>query len=195
MSDIFSFLRQQTQSSHKALEAQPPFNRMMKSDELSDKDYLIVLRVLQAFHSHASHWLVNLPAQQQHMLQCANVLQALQQDIAALSDTASEPATFEMSEVRAPASERAIAAGYVWMGSSLGGKLIERWLRTEMPHLPRNYYSQMKTVSEQWPAFIRTVASQGEYTSAQMAHTADTANALFTGLRRTATLMEQSETA
>ena len=155
-----------------------------------------MLEVLLAFHKYTQYWLASLPDNQRVQLSVDKVIDSLHQDLQQLQDgQTTSPATFVIDTVAAPADERALAAGYVWMGSSLGGKMIERWLRHDFPDLPRAYYTQMKEVSKHWPAFIANVKSAQSYSSAQMARIADIANALFTSLRDTATRLSHDRNA
>lgn len=186
MSELFSYLKQQTKSAHQALEATYPFSQMMQTASFSRSDYVAVLRILLAFHRHAQRWTQTMPASLREMLHSDAVIAALEKDLTQLTNNTDVP-DFSLVVVAAPAADRAMAAGYVWMGSSLGGKLIERWLTANFPDLPHAYYSQMKTVSQQWPHFIRQASDNATFSTTQMAHIADSANALFTGLRETAT--------
>lgn len=188
MSELFSFLKQHTLTSHQTLEAHYPFNHMMQTAQFQEREYTLMLQVLWAFHEYSQQWLITLPSAQREMLHSECVTDALLQDLQQLQGHQKlTPPPFSIGAVAAPADARALAAGYVWMGSSLGGKMIERWLRREFPGFPRAYYTQMKDISRHWPAYIQNVSSRDTYSAAQMAHIADAANALFTGLRDTAT--------
>lgn len=196
MSELFSFLKQHTLSSHQALEAHYPFSHMMQTSTFHEREYALILQVLGAFHQYTQQWLVTLPPAQCEMLHTQHVNDAILKDLQRLPGQQElTPQAFSIGAVAAPAHARALAAGYVWMGSSLGGKMIERWLRKEFPDLPRAYYTQMKEVSQHWPAFIGSVKAGQAYSAAQMAHIADAANALFTGLRDTATNLRQAGSA
>ncbi|GGW76517.1 biliverdin-producing heme oxygenase [Alteromonas halophila] len=187
MSELFSYLKAQTRDAHEALEAHYPFNRMLKTRRFEKQDYVHILQVLAAFHSHVKPWLTTLAPAHYTMLHTDAVESALHSDLAQLTQApAHEAKAFHLSLPDTPSTPRTLAAAYVWMGSSLGGKMIERWLSTSCPDLPAAYYTQMKYVSRNWPLFIQAISTCYPLSDTQLTQTANCASALFAGLRETA---------
>ncbi|MDO6567525.1 hypothetical protein Q4561_10695 [Alteromonas sp. 1_MG-2023] len=176
MQNLFNDLKAKTHSKHEALEQSPPFalfhNMMgLTANELINEhshNYLKVLCVMQQFHQHcllvideAVELYPSLQPLVSHF-EDNNILTALDDDLACMS--ASE-ATFnnKLRDVNSPdfntALSSAIAAMYVWLGSSMGANIITRRLEKAGTTFPTHYYKTMAQYAKVWPEFKLSVTS------------------------------------
>ncbi|MCU7553906.1 biliverdin-producing heme oxygenase [Alteromonas sp. ASW11-19] len=153
MTIILDRLRQATAAEHTALENTPPFNALM-SATFSGQQYGQVLTVLHGFHREIASAMEGLHAHPVvHMLHCDTILQALERDRTTITGPQASPFNFPLSLSACRAD--VLACGYVWLGSSMGGKMIARWLSQQHPHQPTAYYASLAACSKNWAEFRR----------------------------------------
>lgn len=184
MTSVLQQLRTDTAELHEALEKTAPFSTLM-SDDFSQDSYTDLLLTLRAFHG-VIHQLSQ--AYSAHpvtaMLDAGAVCSALDNDLQALTDS-SAPA---FSEDITPGAEvnDLLASGYVWLGSSMGAKMINRWLSQQTDiSLPTTYYQTLSGCSQNWAAYRQYLESL-TLTARDRAHICHCAKSLFSGLRSTA---------
>ncbi|OFC72669.1 hypothetical protein [Alteromonas confluentis] len=179
--NLFQTLRQQTGQAHRNLEATYPFNQHMRSTSFNAQAYARSLHVLKAFHLAAVQPIALLPAQITKLIDDEHVLSALNTDIAILPSNSDELPVFSIDNKNAPA-ETAIAFSYVWMGSSMGGSIISKWLQKHHPELPVNYYLSMAGAGSQWEAYKASTLEYARETNVDVAVCAAEAVKVFEGI-------------
>ena len=184
MTSVLQQLRTETAHQHEALENTMPFAALM-TDRFSVSVYQDVLLTLRSFHGTIHHATQQVPTHPvSTMLDASAVCEALDTDLLML-DAISAPA-FVNDQTITSQSTDIIACGYVWLGSSMGAKMIHRWLQNNArASLPTHYYQTLSGCSQHWAAYRRYVdtltlsVQEGE-------KICRSANALFSGLRNTA---------
>ena len=177
MHKLFTALKQDTLDKHTTLEQTPPFALFHNLSEFNASLYEDVLSVMSVFHcttaSHVSHTLTETPslAPLADMLNTDEVSAALKRDTQTLNsqspDTQS-PDT-QSPKSRTPNTQTiealknqlifrgqnsaAIAAIYVWLGSSMGANMISRRLAKLNEDIPTEYYSAMAGCAKAWVPF------------------------------------------
>lgn len=179
--NLFQTLRQQTGQAHRNLEATYPFNQHMRSTSFNAQAYARSLHVLKAFHLAAVQPIALLPAPITQLIDDKHVLSALNTDIAILPSNSDELPVFSIDNKNAPA-ETAIAFSYVWMGSSMGGSIISKWLQKHHPELPVNYYLSMAGAGSQWEAYKASALEYARETNVDVAVCAAEAVKVFEGI-------------
>lgn len=192
--NLFQSLRQRTGPAHKALEATYPFSQHMRPEAFSAEAYARSLHVLMAFHRAAAPAIALLPPDVSQFIETQNVLDALATDLAVLPPVTGEKPVFSFIPDRNSA-ETAIAFSYVWMGSSMGGSIISRWLQKHHPELPVNYYLTMAASGSQWEAYKTAALKYASASHADVSHCADAAVNVFEGIIGAASCYQASESA
>ncbi|WP_334061811.1 biliverdin-producing heme oxygenase [Alteromonas genovensis] len=185
MHTLFTTLKQDTLDKHTTLEQTPPFSLFHNLSEFNTSTYSDVLSVMSVFHSitssHVSKALNETPSLNRlaEMLNTDEVSAALHRDTNALHCDFAESFDTDMSfETQAQTSQNldsqtvnalenqlsfrgqnsaAIAAMYVWLGSSMGANMISRRLEKLNNDIPTAYYSAMGGCAKAWVPFKQTV--------------------------------------
>ncbi|WP_269519953.1 biliverdin-producing heme oxygenase [Alteromonas sp. BMJM2] len=185
MHTLFTALKQDTLDKHTTLEETPPFSLFHNLSEFSTSTYNDVLSVMSVFHSttssHVSKAQNETPSLNRlaEMLNTDEVSAALHRDTNALQFNFAESFDTETNvENQAQTSQSldiqtvnalenqlsfrgqnsaAIAAIYVWLGSSMGANMISRRLEKLNNDVPTAYYSAMAGCAKAWVPFKQTV--------------------------------------
>lgn len=184
MTTFFTELKQGTAASHTALEATYPFNTMMKPDIFDRQAYTQNLLILASFHTCVSDFIQkNEDAELlRDFISADAVMNALHQDLQSLI---SQPVYPDFPHIPQPEKpEYALAAAYVWMGSSMGAKILYRWLNhAGFEALPTAYYQQMIKLGQRWPEFVEYGSAYVQRYQPDVNVCIEFANALFDGLQ------------
>ncbi|MEQ3640311.1 MAG: hypothetical protein ABNH03_11175 [Alteromonas sp.] len=185
MHTLFTALKQDTLDKHTTLEQTPPFSLFHNLSEFNISTYSDVLSVMSVFHSttssHVSKALNETPSLNRlaEMLNTDEVSTALHRDTNALHCNFAEKIDTQ-TNVETPAqtsqnldsqtvnalenqlsfrgqNSAAIAAIYVWLGSSMGANMISRRLEKLNNDIPTAYYSAMAGCAKAWVPFKQTV--------------------------------------
>ena len=192
MAGLFETLKKDTLAAHKQLEKTAPFSHLM-CDSLTLARYTQVLQVMAAFHHYVACTADRdsaTPAAS--FMQMNQVEQALAKDLQALGVSSTGFVTTS-DRAEEHAVSFSLAAGYVWLGSSMGARIINQWLSKHRPDFPRHYYSTMIELGENWRAFQQSVEAFAKQKSVKTDRVVHYANLLFEGLYHTAS--ETGETA
>ncbi|WP_414830619.1 biliverdin-producing heme oxygenase [Alteromonas sp. H39] len=184
MTSVLQQLRTHTAHQHQALEDTMPFAALM-TDSFSASRYTDTLLTLRSFHGAIHQVTQEAPTHPvTSMLDASAVCGALDADLLVLNaPTAPEfvnnpPLTSQCTDI--------IACGYVWLGSSMGAKMIYRWLLSNgAASLPKNYYQTLSGCNQHWAGFRHYVDGL-TLTEQEGEQICRSANALFSGLRNTA---------
>lgn len=183
MTKLLDKLRQATAADHQALENTPPFNRLM-TGALSEQHYAEVLAVLHGFHREIARVMEQaLTHPVAGMLHCETILHALAQD--RLAAPCPQAAPFRPTVTLSASRADIYACGYVWLGSSMGGKMLARWLSEQHPELPVAYYTSLAACSKHWAEYRRYVSGI-VLSDAEIQRCCLVARALFQALRSAA---------
>lgn len=148
---LFLTLRESSSEPHKQLEATYPFCYQMRSEAFSPLHYGRALSVLRAFHIYAAPLVARLPDEIRHLIIVDDVIDALNRDLQILGVQKEQPEFKSALSSQSPTS--LLAFSYVWMGSSMGGSIISRWLQSRHPGLPQQYYRAMAETGANWETF------------------------------------------
>lgn len=185
---LFAQLKQGTASAHRALEATYPFNTMMKPGVFNKVTYGQNLLVLASFHRVVSDCFAASDSafgELQPYLHSAEVNAALQADLQHLEISDAVPGFDATLSANNPAD--LLSAAYVWMGSSMGARILHKWLqKAGYTNLPCHYYAKMQLVGSHWPDFVSHAADLAQQHQVHAADCIDAANTLFSGLQNTA---------
>ena len=187
MTSVLQQLRTQTAYQHQALENTMPFAALM-TEQFSTSIYTDMLLTLRSFHGAIYQVTQSVPVHPVTVMLDADIVcQALDADIQVLN-AAPAPA-FANDAMLSNQDNDIIACGYVWLGSSMGAKMIDRWLRDNAPaSLPKRYYQTLAGCSQNWASYRRYV-NDLTLSTEDSEQICRTANTLFSGLRRTASSM------
>ncbi len=148
---FFKKLKRDTSGSHKHLELTYPFSTLMRVNQFDQLSYQHVLLTMNAFH----HALESFPPgfHQEglsELLNAKETMGALRKDLAIL--TTENPPINPLSLSSDKDDIHAlIAYAYVWAGSSMGAKILIKWLEKQnIQALPTSYYHQMAKQSANW---------------------------------------------
>lgn len=189
---LFSYLKEDTADSHKALENTYPFSQQMNKETFTSQSYSASLHTLLAFHTYATPFVQGLPESIQIQAKIDSVHHALIEDIKALASSPSLTPSLACSTM--PVNpESQLACAYVWIGSSMGASIIARWMKKEYPHFPISYYTIMTNVGANWSSFREQATDYAGSRQVDIHLTSLFANQLFTGLMNTARLHWPSE--
>ncbi|WP_420935785.1 biliverdin-producing heme oxygenase [Alteromonas sp. A081] len=171
MQELFMALKQDTLEKHTTLEQTPPFSLFHNLSTFSPSLYDDVLSVMSVFHSttssHVSNAISNTPclAALAEMLNTDEVSAALKRDKQTQEACTLESQNLEDQKINALKSQltfrgqhsAAIAAMYVWLGSSMGANVISRRLTALNSDIPTEYYSAMAACAKAWIPFKQNV--------------------------------------
>ncbi len=191
---LFQTLRLKTGPAHKALEATYPFSQHMRQGAFSADAYARSLHVLMSFHRTATPAITLLPASVSQFVDPPNVLEALAKDLAALPPVTGEKPVFS-AKLEDNSAEAAIAFSYVWMGSSMGGSIISRWLQKHHPQLPVNYYLSMTSAGANWEAYKSAALDFASASDLNESHCAELAVGVFDRIIQAAACYQAEEPA
>lgn len=184
MNNIFIELKHGTKEAHTALEATYPFNTMMKTEIFDRQAYSKNITVLASFHHYVYELLkkFNGCVSFTQYMQAEDVILAVDSDLHALLSNPQYcdfPAVIDVQE-----PEAMLAAAYVWMGSSMGARILYRWLNhAGFESLPMNYYETMIGLGKQWELFVRDGQVWADVHRVNPKKCITSANQLFEGLR------------
>jgi heme oxygenase len=175
MHTLFTALKQDTHDKHTTLEQTPPFSLFHNLSEFNTSTYSDVLSVMSIFHSTTSSHVLKALNETPSLIRLAEMLNtddvsaALHRDTNALhcnfaksSDKEKHPDIQTVNALENQLSFRgqnsaAIAAIYVWLGSSMGANMISRRLEKLNNDIPTAYYSAMSGCAKAWVPFKQTV--------------------------------------
>lgn len=183
MTDLFSDLKQHTAASHQALESTFPFNTMLKPESFSTQSYTDNLMILASFHQYVAQKMKQNPQTKdlEALLQSCATVEAIVRDLDQLGIPS--PAQHFDAGLASDNMADMVAAAYVWMGSSMGAKILHHWLQqNDYDHLPTHYYAHMRTLGRQWRPFMERAQTLAEQHSISQQRCVDSANALFNEL-------------
>lgn len=176
MQTVFTALKQGTQSQHSALESTYPFSVYQVNKAPDTKSYFDVLSVMTLFHKKVTQAVNSdsVPKEVANLAMLLNgntVLNALEQDKEILGsshrcnshdvENDNDESLATLNSVNFALSfesqtSMAIAAMYVWLGSSMGANVLLRRL-TSTPGLPVYYYGAMAECAKAWVQFKQQV--------------------------------------
>jgi len=176
MRNLFTALKQDTHANHAILENTFPFSMYHKDSEFNHEAYLAILNVMRVFHQTTAETVKQAALQTPSLNRIASmlnsevVLLALNNDTHALSsatlsaqqrynDTHAklEPTTRIKDKDEPVLNAQAIAAIYVWLGSSMGANIIVRRLEAMTLDIPTEYYQAMAGCAKAWVSFKQEV--------------------------------------
>ena len=180
MRNLFTALKQDTHANHSILENTFPFSIYHNDNAFDDTAYLAILKIMKLFHQATADAVQQaescapILSRVSNMINSNAVLGALNADIQMLCvDThtkASEALSLQTSNqdtysegLSIPScnssTSQAIAAIYVWLGSSMGANIIVRRLNAMERNVPTNYYQAMAGCAKAWVSFKQEVES------------------------------------
>ena len=176
MRNLFTALKQDTHANHAILENTFPFSMYHKDSEFNHEAYLAILNIMRVFHQTTAETVKQAALQTPSLSRIASmlnsevVLLALNNDTHALSsatlsaqqrynDTHAklEPTTRIKNKDEPVLNAQAIAAIYVWLGSSMGANIIVRRLEAMTLDIPTEYYQAMAGCAKAWVSFKQEV--------------------------------------
>lgn len=184
MTTFFTELKRGTAASHAALEATYPFSTMMKPAVFDRQAYTQNLLILASFHNCVSNFIQNIENSEllSDFIDTDAVMQAISHDLIALGRQPDFPDFPLISSAESP--EHALAGAYVWMGSSMGAKILYRWLKhAGYEDFPTAYYEQMIALGQRWPDFVEHGLDYVQQHNLDVDVCTDIANQLFDGLQ------------
>lgn len=182
---LFSYLKEDTADAHHALENTYPFSQQMNKKTFTAESYLASLRTLLAFHKYASPFVRALPHSLADLNKVSAVIPALNADINELTSAPLPTLTFVGPKMQI-SPESQLACAYVWIGSSMGARIIARWMTKENLQLPINYYAAMTSVGTGWAEFREQAVEYAQGHEVDIHQVSQFANQLFSGLMDTA---------
>lgn len=174
MQDLFLALKQDTHDKHTQLENTPPFSLFHNLSDFNINTYANVLSVMTIFHritaQHVSATVSETPTLTPvfDMLNTKKVANSLKRDthdiskaancdgknpFANQSDTLQHASKLTFTNTKSAA----IAASYVWLGSSMGANIILRRLAKHDENIPTSYYATMADCAKAWVSFKKEV--------------------------------------
>ncbi len=176
MRNLFTALKQDIHANHAILENTFPFSMYHKDSEFNHEAYLAILNIMRVFHQTTAETVKQAALQTPSLSRIASmlnsevVLLALNNDTHALSsatlsaqqrynDTHAklEPTTRIKNKDEPVLNAQAIAAIYVWLGSSMGANIIVRRLEAMTLDIPTEYYQAMAGCAKAWVSFKQEV--------------------------------------
>ena len=176
MRNLFTALKQDTHANHAILENTFPFSMYHKDSDFNHEAYLAILNIMRVFHQTTAATVKQAALQTPSLSRIASmlnsevVLLALNNDTHALSsatlsaqqrynDTHAklEPTTRIKNKDEPVLNAQAIAAIYVWLGSSMGANIIVRRLEAMTLDIPTEYYQAMAGCAKAWVSFKEEV--------------------------------------
>ena len=174
MHDLFLALKQDTHDKHTQLENTAPFSLFHSLSNFNINTYASVLSVMTIFHritaQHVSATVSETPTLTPifDMLNTKKVANSLKRDTHDISKAANcdgKNPSANQSDTLQHASKLtftntksgAIAASYVWLGSSMGANIILRRLAKHDENIPTSYYATMADCAKAWVSFKKEV--------------------------------------
>lgn len=183
MKNLFSYIKENTSHSHKILETSYPFNTQMRSESFRVEHYESTLKTLLAFHQFCEPRVSALPSDLFPFMDTASPVKMINRDLQVLPGSSdAHPFITDVSDNN---EEVKLACAYVWMGSSMGGSIIVKWLNRHQPDMPTHYYQHMAEQGQHWPGFLAAGTRFAEHHQLDANNIVDVANAMFSGLMRT----------
>tara|TARA_Y100000815_G_scaffold156589_1_gene142282 strand:+ start:39 stop:707 length:669 start_codon:yes stop_codon:yes gene_type:complete len=174
MRNLFTALKQDTHANHAILENTFPFSMYHKDSEFNHEAYLAILNIMRVFQQTTAETVkqaaLRTPSLSRiaSMLNSEIVLLALNNDTHAKLEPTTRIKNKDEPVLNAQAiaqlipcsnstTSQAIAAIYVWLGSSMGANIIVRRLEAMTLDIPTAYYQAMAGCAKAWVSFKQEV--------------------------------------
>ena len=174
MRNLFTALKQDTHANHAILENTFPFSMYHKDSEFSHEAYLAILNIMRVFHQTTAATVKQAALQTPSLSRIASMLNSEIVLLALNNDTHAklEPTTriknkdepvlnaqaiAQLTPCSNSTTSQAIAAIYVWLGSSMGANIILRRLEAMTLDIPTEYYQAMAGCAKAWVSFKQEV--------------------------------------
>ncbi|QPG04536.1 hypothetical protein IT774_09800 [Salinimonas marina] len=139
--------------------------------------------ILASFHQYVAQKMQQNPHNENlnDLLQPSIIVEAISTDLALLG--IKSPALRFDAGLASDNMADMVAAAYVWMGSSMGAKVLHHWLQQhDYQHLPTHYYAHMRTLGRQWRTFMQQADLLAQQHHISQQRCVNSANALFNEL-------------
>lgn len=174
MRNLFTALKQDTHANHAILENTFPFSMYHKDSEFNHEAYLAILNIMRVFHQTTAATVKQAALQTPSLSRIASMLNSEIVLLALNNDTHAklEPTTriknkdepvlnaqaiAQLIPCSNSTTSQAIAAIYVWLGSSMGANIIVRRLEAMTLDIPTEYYQAMAGCAKAWVSFKQEV--------------------------------------
>lgn len=174
MRNLFTALKQDTHANHAILENTFPFSMYHKDSEFNHEAYLAILNIMRVFHQTTAETVKQAALQTPSLSRIASMLNSEIVLLALNNDTHAklEPTTriknkdepvlnaqaiAQLIPCSNSTTSQAIAAIYVWLGSSMGANIIVRRLEAMTLDIPTEYYQAMAGCAKAWVSFKQEV--------------------------------------
>lgn len=174
MRNLFTALKQDTHANHAILENTFPFSMYHKDSEFNHEAYLAILNIMRVFHQTTAETVKQAALQTPSLSRIASMLNSEVVLLALNNDTHAklEPTTriknkdepvlnaqaiAQFTPCSNSTTSHAIAAIYVWLGSSMGANIIVRRLEAMTLDIPTEYYQAMAGCAKAWVSFKQEV--------------------------------------
>lgn len=174
MRNLFTALKQDTHANHAILENTFPFSMYHKDSEFNHEAYLAILNIMRVFHQTTAETVKQAALQTPSLSRIASMLNSEVVLLALNNDTHAklEPTTriknkdepvlnaqaiAQLTPCSNSTTSHAIAAIYVWLGSSMGANIIVRRLEAMTSDIPTEYYQAMAGCAKAWVSFKQEV--------------------------------------
>lgn len=174
MRNLFTALKQDTHANHAILENTFPFSMYHKDSEFNHEAYLAILNIMRVFHQTTAETVKQAALQTPSLSRIASMLNSEVVLLALNNDTHAklEPTTriknkdepvlnaqaiAQLIPCSNSTTSQAIAAIYVWLGSSMGANIIVRRLEAMTLDIPTEYYQAMAGCAKAWVSFKQEV--------------------------------------
>lgn len=174
MRNLFTALKQDTHANHAILENTFPFSMYHKDSEFNHEAYLAILNIMRVFHQTTAETVKQAALQTPSLSRIASMLNSEVVLLALNNDTHAklEPTTriknkdepvlnaqaiAQLTPCSNSTTSHAIAAIYVWLGSSMGANIIVRRLEAMTLDIPTEYYQAMAGCAKAWVSFKQEV--------------------------------------
>lgn len=174
MRNLFTALKQDTHANHAILENTFPFSMYHKDSEFNHEAYLAILNIMRVFHQTTAETVKQAALQTPSLSRIASMLNSEVVLLALNNDTHAklEPTTriknkdepvlnaqaiAQLTPCFNSTTSQAIAAIYVWLGSSMGANIIVRRLEAMTLDIPTEYYQAMAGCAKAWVSFKQEV--------------------------------------
>ncbi|MEC8964225.1 MAG: biliverdin-producing heme oxygenase [Pseudomonadota bacterium] len=174
MRNLFTALKQDTHANHAILENTFPFSMYHKDSEFNHETYLAILNIMRVFHQTTAETVKQAALQTPSLSRIASMLNSEIVLLALNNDTHAklEPTTriknkdepvlnaqaiAQLIPCSNSTTSQAIAAIYVWLGSSMGANIIVRRLEAMTLDIPTEYYQAMAGCAKAWVSFKQEV--------------------------------------
>lgn len=174
MRNLFTALKQDTHANHAILENTFPFSMYHKDSEFNHEAYLAILNIMRVFHQTTAATVKQAALRTPSLSRIASMLNSEVVLLALNNDTHAklEPTTriknkdepvlnaqaiAQLIPCSNSTTSQAIAAIYVWLGSSMGANIIVRRLEAMTLDIPTEYYQAMAGCAKAWVSFKQEV--------------------------------------